>query len=212
VADFYEIDFLPVHTSKSGDAIVIRYQIGNTWSLHLVDGGYASTAPDVANHIRKYYGTNLINYMVVTHPDQDHVEGLAPILEEFDVGELWMLRPWNYVEYLVQHVARYNSARALRDRLRKDYPYIEAVEKIALRKQVSIYEPFQGQRIGPFTVLAPSRARYLQLILDSDKTPQQAAGSPGILSELMKAAAPVIQHQGGMGERAFLLRRYQCRE
>lgn len=193
MTDFYEINFLPVHTTKSGDAIVIRYQVGNTWSLHVVDGGYASTAPDLAKHIRKYYGTNLINRMVVTHPDQDHVEGLAPILEQFEVHQLWMLRPWNYAEYLMQHFARYTSAQALRDRLRKEYPYIEALEKIALRKQVPIYEPFQGQRIGPFAVLAPSRARYLQLILDSEKTPQQAAGSPGILSELMKAVAPAIQ-------------------
>ena len=44
--NFYEIDFLPVHTSKSGDAIAIRYQVGANWEVHLVDGGYASTAPD----------------------------------------------------------------------------------------------------------------------------------------------------------------------
>jgi hypothetical protein len=92
--DFYEIDFLPVHTSKSGDAIAMRYQIGANWWVHVVDGGFTSTAPDLANLIRQTYGTNLINFMVVTHPDKDHAEGLAPILESFDVGELWMLRPW----------------------------------------------------------------------------------------------------------------------
>jgi hypothetical protein len=39
MADFYEIDFRQVHTSKSGDAIAIRYQIGAHWWVHLVDGG-----------------------------------------------------------------------------------------------------------------------------------------------------------------------------
>jgi len=60
--DFYEIDFLPVHTSKSGDAIAMRYQIGANWWVHVVDGGFTSTAPDLANLIRQTYGTNLINW------------------------------------------------------------------------------------------------------------------------------------------------------
>jgi hypothetical protein len=49
--DYYEIDFLPVHTSKSGDAIAIRYQLNGAWWVHVVDGGYTSTAPDLAGHI-----------------------------------------------------------------------------------------------------------------------------------------------------------------
>ena len=56
MTDFYEVDFRQVHTSKSGDAIAIRYQIGNQWSVHLVDGGYATTAPDIAKFIRNTYG------------------------------------------------------------------------------------------------------------------------------------------------------------
>ena len=41
--DYYEIDFRQVHTAKSGDAIGIRYQIGQQWCVHLVDGKYATT-------------------------------------------------------------------------------------------------------------------------------------------------------------------------
>jgi beta-lactamase superfamily II metal-dependent hydrolase len=113
--------------AKSGDAIA---QIGPNWNLHVVDGGYASTAPDLSRHIRKYYGTTHINRVVVTHPDQDHAEGLALILEEFSVDELWMLRPWVYADLLVQHFARYTSAQVLQKRLQKDYPCIEALEKL----------------------------------------------------------------------------------
>ena len=55
--DYYEIDLLPVHTSKSGDAIAIRYQIGGYWYVHVVDGGYESTAPDLAWHLKSLYST-----------------------------------------------------------------------------------------------------------------------------------------------------------
>jgi glyoxylase-like metal-dependent hydrolase (beta-lactamase superfamily II) len=122
--DFYEIDFRQVHTAKSGDAIAIRYQIGQRWSVHLVDGGYATTAPEIANVIRTEYGTSLINNVVVTHPDRDHAEGLAPILEEFDVHKLWLLRPWEYAAFLLPYFPRYQSVDALVKRLRDEYPYI----------------------------------------------------------------------------------------
>jgi hypothetical protein len=203
--DFYEIDFLPVHTKKSGDAIALRYQLGQNWYVHVVDGGYTSTAPDLAAHIQQHYaGTNFINNVIVTHPDQDHAEGLAPILENFQVERLWMLRPWIYADELVQHFARYTSAQSLRDRLRSDYPYIEELEKIATRKNIPIFEPFQGAQIGPFTVLAPSRARYGQLILSSERTPQVASSTAGILEAMMGTIAPVIRFiKSGWGSEQF---------
>src|SRR5258705_1022508 len=111
--DFYELDFRQVHTVKSGDAIAIRYQVGSQWTVHLVDGGYSRTAPDVANFIRNTYGTGLINHVVVTHPDKDHAEGLAPILEHFDVGALWMLCPWHYAAHIIQYFPQYSSVDGL---------------------------------------------------------------------------------------------------
>jgi hypothetical protein len=202
--DYYEIDFLPVHTSKSGDAIAMRYQIGANWWVHVVDGGFTSTAADLAAHVWRYYGTNLINRVVVTHPDQDHAEGLTPILEDFTVEELWMLRPWDYVDVLLPHFSRYTSAKALKDRLRDDYPYIEELERIAHRKGIPILEPFQGARIGPFTVLAPSRLRYFQLILQSERTPQLTPQMRSIVDALMKPIAPIISFiKAGWGSEKF---------
>jgi YidB-like protein len=55
-----------------------------------------------------------------------------------------------------------------------------------------IHEPFQSAQIGPFTVLAPSPQRYGQLILDSEKTPQRSIRSRNLLSELAKAAKPLV--------------------
>jgi hypothetical protein len=44
MADFYEIDFVPVHTAKSGDAIAIRYELGGQTYVHVVDGGFTSVS------------------------------------------------------------------------------------------------------------------------------------------------------------------------
>src|SRR4051794_38233076 len=113
VSDFYEIDFRQVHSARSGDAIAVRYQIGTQWHVHLIDGGYTTTAPDVAQFIRTEYGTNRINNVVVSHPDKDHAEGLAPILEEFEIDCLWMLRPWLFAGHLLPYFSRYQSVDAL---------------------------------------------------------------------------------------------------
>jgi beta-lactamase superfamily II metal-dependent hydrolase len=202
MADFYEIDFRQVHTSKSGDAIGIRYQIGQNWSVHLVDGGYATTAPEISRFIRETYGTTRINNVVVTHPDRDHAEGLAPILREFDVEALWMLRPWAYAAELLPYFTRYQSVDALVTRLREEYAYIYELEKIAVARGIQMFAPFQGARIGPFTVLAPSPQRYGQLVIQSDKTPHTTGF--GILSGLMQAAAPIIRFaKAGWGSEKF---------
>ena len=56
MANFFEIDFLSVHTSKSGDAIGIRYEINGRTYIHVVDGGYKSTGPELEKHLREHYG------------------------------------------------------------------------------------------------------------------------------------------------------------
>lgn len=172
--------------------------------MHVVDGGYNTTAPVMADHIRNRYGTNLINEMVVTHGDQDHAEGLAPILEHFDVSRLWMLRPWMYAGILLPYFARYDSVQRLAARLREDYPYLAALEEIATRRHIPIHEPFQGEHIGAFTVLAPTPQRYLQMVIASEKTPQQVAGVGGLLGGLYKLAKPIIRKiRAGWGSEKF---------
>lgn len=204
MGDFYEIDFLQVHSARSGDAIAVRYSIGGAWAVHVVDGGYNSTAPVMAAHIRQRYGTDLINEIVVTHGDQDHAEGLVAILENFRVARIWMLRPWLYSDVLLPYFARYSSADRLADRLREVYCHLAALEEIANRRSIPIWEPWQGERIGPFTVLAPTPTRYLQMVIESDKTPQQAAGTQTVLGGLYELAKPIIRKiKAGWGFEKF---------
>lgn len=172
MADFFELDFFDVETDKSGDAIAVRYETGGTKLVHLVDGGYQVTGPAIVENIRNYYETNRVDHVVVTHCDRDHTGGIAHVLENMEVGQLWMLRPWIYAEELLPRFATYSDAARLRSRLRGIYSSLTQLETMATEKGVAIRDPFQGARIGSFVVLAPSRSRYLDLIVDSDKTPE----------------------------------------
>lgn len=170
--DFFEIDFLDVEAAKSGDAITIRYFKNGTQSIHVVDGGFKDTGLKIVQHIKKYYNTSEIDRVILTHNDGDHARGLIEVLENCKVGELWMLRPWDYVDELIGRFSRFKNKERLADRLKKCYPNIAALEEIANRKGIAIKEPFQGARIGAFTVLAPTKESYLKLIEQSDRTPE----------------------------------------
>lgn len=171
--DFFEIDFLDVHSSKSGDAIALRYQVNNIQYTHVVDGGFQATGDKVVDHINKYYGApTYIDNVVVTHPDGDHAGGLRKVLETYTIGALWMLRPWDYADEIISRFSRFTSVDNLKKRLREIYPNISALEEIANSNGIRIFEPFQGSSIGAFHVMAPTKARYLDMVVQSEKTPE----------------------------------------
>lgn len=193
MSDYFEIDFLDVESAKSGDAIPLRYELNGTTTIHVVDGGFTDTGSSVVKHIKRYYGDPaVINRVVVTHPDGDHACGLQTVLEEFKIGELWMLRPWLYAEELLDRFKHYSSAENLAKRLKECYPYIAALEQIAIKRGIPIREPFQSAMIGAFTVMAPSKSRYLDLIVTSEKTPESADDSSRGLGDLFKEAVAKV--------------------
>ena len=127
-------------------------------------------------------------------------------LEHFSVGALWMLLPWNYVDELISRFDRYTNPENLKKKLREAYPYLVELEKIANRKGIEIRAPLQGAQIGAFTVLAPSRARYLDLVVTSAKTPTAAQDSllsraEKLFADAARAAKSFIQ--GAWGEERF---------
>ncbi len=175
MSDFFEIDFWSLDSDQSGDAISLRYQIDGVQFIHSVDGGFQKTAESIVKNIKKYYNDpSKIEHVVVTHPDGDHAGGVRTILEEFEIGELWMLRPWMYAEELIESFPKFSSIDNLKKRLREIYPNLSALEEIALKKGIPIREPFQSSEIGAFKVLAPSKDRYLECVIESEKTPEQS--------------------------------------
>lgn len=173
MTDFFEIDFLDVEAKKSGDAITIRYSLNGETRIHVTDGGFQDTGDTIIEHINKYYDApSYIDAVVVTHPDGDHTGGLRKLFDEYEVGELWMLRPWLYADELIDRFSRFTSVDNLIKRLKELYPNLAALEELAEEHGVPIREPFQGAHIGDFIVLAPTKNRYLELIVESDKTPE----------------------------------------
>ena len=173
MGDFFEIDFLQVESNKSGDAITIRYQLNGQTTIHVVDGGFQDTGDSIISHISQYYdNATYIDRVILTHPDGDHAGGLQKVLRHFSVGELWMIRPWIYSNELIHRFSKYTSVENLEKRLKEIYPNVAALEDIAIEKKIKMYEPFQGARIGEFTVLSPTKEFYLDMVVESEKTPE----------------------------------------
>lgn len=177
--EFYEIDFVEAGENKSGDAIALRYgtQMGTqiTQLVHVVDGGYATSndGQKLIDHINAHYeGATSINHVVLTHHDTDHASGLKTVVETCRIGTLWMNRPWIYVDELLPLFEYAYTRDGLIERLKRDFPHTAELEEIAVRRGIPIQDAFQGIVIGQFIVLAPTKARYLELVLASDRTPE----------------------------------------
>ena len=187
----FEIDFLPVGTSN-GDAICIRYGQPNAFYVHVIDGGYADTAQTIVDHIRTHYGPGcFVNHLVLSHADNDHATGLIGAMERVRVINLWMNRPWLYAAQVLPHFHGNYTLSGLVQKMCDMHPYLVRLEELALAQGTIIHEAFQGDMIGQFVVLAPSRARYIHLIPDLNKTPtsyREATAATGLMRASLEAA------------------------
>lgn len=68
-----------------GDSEFIELPDGKTL---LIDGGPTDAGEKVLSYI-KDLGYSRIDYVVVTHPHEDHIGGLTTVISSLDVGELW---------------------------------------------------------------------------------------------------------------------------
>ena len=69
-----------------GGAALIEFSDGQTW---LVDGGPPGRR---LLHWLRRRGVRTIDLVVISHPDADHFGGLAPVLSELRIGQLWAPR------------------------------------------------------------------------------------------------------------------------
>ena len=119
----YEIDFIGVtkdKASKDADAICLRWKSGidhygnQLYKVGVIDGGFEAHGDALVKHLNKYYfndkeakkskADKIIDFMMVTHPDQDHTIGLKKVLENFSVQKIYMNLPWLYVDELFDKV------------------------------------------------------------------------------------------------------------
>jgi beta-lactamase superfamily II metal-dependent hydrolase len=166
------------------------------------DGGTKEYGADLVAHIRKYFGTNHVDYLVNSHPDNDHAGGLSYVIENMSVGEVWMHRPWAYSREILDyfHDGRITHA-SLAERLKDKMAAAYAMEEAAVARGVPVYEPFAGRRIGIFQVLSPTRDRYVhELVPAFEKSPELALESlleatRGLIAKAMGFVAAKWHHE-----------------
>ena len=169
----YEIDFLPVgEESKSGDAILFRYREDEEYKVILIDGGHkesdgVKTSETILNHMRKHYypakadSDMVINHIICSHPDSDHVGGLQEIMEKCDVRTLWVNDPAKYISESSLAEASNNDSFS-----KPDAETVENLIEIATKNGIEVKSPVQGESIGPLIVASPSSQFYETLVKD----------------------------------------------
>lgn len=197
----YEVDFLPVEKtgdlgSKSGDAIAAQFTEVATGQTRVIviDAGYGHTAEAVVGHIEKWYGTSHIDLMISTHPDQDHINGLANIMEfvlegKITVGELFVHRPHDHADSAVDM---------------SNIEVVDALIGLAEDLGIPITEPFTGlSRFGgQVTVLGPTESYYEALL--AQHLAEMRSGTAGLQKSTSGSlSASLIAKAGDLLERTL---------
>lgn len=194
----YEIDFLPVgEGSKSGDAIALRY--GNLegtraeQTVIVIDGGFTDDGAALVELINTHYGTEHVDVVLATHPEQDHIKGLETVLEQLTVGQLWMHQPWAHSAAIKEARSASFKTLELSERLQESLTEASDLETLAGGKDIPIIEPFTGVATPDkgFFVIGPDRDYYKELLGEMPGKATQAAAA-SLVRKLAEAAQALI--------------------
>ena len=91
-----------------GDAAIVRFQDGKTM---LVDAGLRRREKDMGRDVvfpvARYLGISRFNWVVMSHPHNDHIGGLVTIVEEIPIDTIWDTHvaydSWTY-DYLLKRI------------------------------------------------------------------------------------------------------------
>jgi beta-lactamase superfamily II metal-dependent hydrolase len=197
-----EIDFLAVgDASKSGDAIAVRF--GNLYSnrreeqtIITIDGGTKESGADLVEHIKKHYGTTIVDYAFLTHPDGDHASGMSEILENLTVRTVLMHRPWNHSNAIHNLFDDDRiTPNSIRERSKENLAAAHEIEKLAIAKGIKILEPFAGvgTKDGSIKVLGPSLEYYREVLSKFDYMPELIEAKSAENFSIFNAAARAIK-------------------
>ncbi len=189
----YEIDFIPVDSGKkNGDAISIRVVENGITTIYVIDGGTKISGQNLVDHIKLHYGTNKVDYLINTHPDLDHISGLTVVMEQLEVKELWMHKPWEHAHKIIDDIIDNRiTVNSLTNRLQDSLKIAKELEEMANKKGIQVIEPFQGKKIGHFYVLSPHSDWYTELIKGFNNMP--ASDKSTFIGEAVKKFGDAIK-------------------
>ncbi|WP_071541483.1 MBL fold metallo-hydrolase [Neomoorella thermoacetica] len=79
-----------MHYIDVGQADSILIQLPDAKNI-LIDGGNNADGPAVIRYL-KDQGVSRLDYIIATHPHEDHVGGLDAVIEAFDIGKVYAPR------------------------------------------------------------------------------------------------------------------------
>ena len=178
----FEVDFIGISEETcSADAICFRYfsEYENRYIIGVYDGGTKIFGKNLVDHLNKYYfkdsnsTENKIDFVICSHPDQDHASGLAILFQHFKIDKLYINLPWKYIDEIFTYV---NDGRRTKEGVEKElkekFQYIRDLEILASAFGTRIMEGFEGTMVSEnIRILSPSKSFYLDLLIESEKTP-----------------------------------------
>lgn len=159
----YEIDFLKV---GDADAILLHFFIEDNDYVVLIDAGNVTNADMIKNHMKKYYGTTIIDLAICTHPDTDHKGGFFGLLndDEVKIKRFWLTDPGAY--FTPDDVKRYQLPQNVKNAVRQIWnhptdPNINLIDLI-ISNNILGNNVCAGvsHDIFPLRILAPTKAFY----------------------------------------------------
>jgi beta-lactamase superfamily II metal-dependent hydrolase len=150
----YEVDFLAVGKAvgdKCGDAIALRFVPPgeDRWVQVAIDAGFKDDGKALVEHVNTYYEPGRLDLAILTHPDEDHINGMGEVLRGLSVDKLWL-----------QQIGAHGGATL---------PAAKAVSELIALAQAQgteVFEVFAGDQEfgGALTIVGPGREYYDQLV------------------------------------------------
>jgi len=198
----YEIDFIGINEdSKDASAVCFRFysEENQRYIVGVYDGGFKAHGEALVKLLNKYYFQDdpepSIDFVICSHSDDDHASGLTEIFDNFSVNHLIMNRPWEYADELHEYISDgRKTVNSLKQELKEKYSSIAALEEKAVEQGTTIHAGFQGVTIfDALTILSPSKEMFLDLIIESSKTPlTPVSESSSFIRKFIEAAVTMI--------------------